>query len=122
MKKIYSLIGLFLFIAQLQAKQIDLNTALSVGKNFLNSQQTAQTTQKVSNLNPVYKAKSNSSSSITTAQETTFYYVFNNSNNGFIIVAGDDNASPILGYSDNGTLYPFGHLQIECIKKPINQI
>jgi hypothetical protein len=106
MKKIYSLIGLFLFIAQLQAKQIDLNTALSVGKNFLNSQQTAQTTQKVSNLNPVYKAKSNSSSSITTAQETTFYYVFNNSNNGFIIVAGDDNASPILGYSDNGTFDP----------------
>ncbi len=102
MKKIYSLFGLFLLIAQLQAKQIDLNTALSVGKNFLNSQTNSQTLQKVSNLNLVYKAKSNISSSITTAQETTSYYVLNNANNGFIVVAGDDNASPILGYSNNG--------------------
>ncbi|WP_291125569.1 C10 family peptidase [Flavobacterium sp. UBA6031] len=106
MKRIYSLIGLILFVAQLQAKQIDLNTALSVGKNFLNSQTDIQTLQKVSSLNPVYKAKSNANSAMTTAQETTFYYVFNNSNNGFIIVAGDDNASPILGYSDNGTFDP----------------
>ncbi|MEI8086415.1 MAG: C10 family peptidase [Paludibacter sp.] len=102
MKKLKLFIGLFLFIFQLQAKQIDLNTALSVGKNFLNGQATSQTLQKVSSLNSVYKAKSRASSSMSTAQETTFYYVFNNSNDGFIIVSGDDNVSPILGYSDGG--------------------
>ncbi len=32
------------------------------------------------------------------------YYVFNNSNNhGYVIVSGEDNAAPVLGYSDEGT-------------------
>ena len=35
------------------------------------------------------------------------YYVFNNSGNrGFVIVSGDDNAAPVLGYCDEGTIEP----------------
>jgi len=102
MKNIYSLIGLFLFVVHLQAKQIDLNTAISVGKNFLNSQ-TNSSLQKVSSLNQVYKSNS---STLSTAQQTTYYYVFNNSNSGFIIVSGDDNVTPILGFTDEGTFDP----------------
>ena len=106
MKKIYSLIGLFLLVTQLQAKQIDLTTAIAVGKNFISSQSSSQNPQSVSSLNPVYKAKSIVNNSLTTAQETTYYFVFNNSNSGFIIVAGDDNVTPILGYADEGTFDP----------------
>lgn len=36
-------------------------------------------------------------------EEKNLVYVFNDSKEGFIIVGGDDNMSPILGYSDNGT-------------------
>lgn len=105
MKKIYSLIGLFLFIAHLQAKQIDLNTALSVGNNFLNEQAKALIQKKAPSLKPVYKAKADSSLSAV-SQEINYYFVFNDSNSGFIIVSGDDSASPILGYSDEGSFDP----------------
>lgn len=106
MRKFYSLIGLIIFVTQLQAKQIDINTAISVGKSFISSQLSTQNSQNISSLNPVYKAKSTSNGTLTTVQETTYYYVFNNGNNGFIIVSGDDNASPILGYSNEGIFDP----------------
>ena len=32
------------------------------------------------------------------------YYIFNNENGGFVIVAGDDCATPILGYSTEGSI------------------
>ena len=35
------------------------------------------------------------------------YYVFNdNGNRGFVIVSGDDNAAPVLGYCDEGSIDP----------------
>lgn len=35
------------------------------------------------------------------------YYIFNvGKNEGFVIVSGDDNAEPVLGYSDKGELDP----------------
>ena len=32
------------------------------------------------------------------------YYIFNIKGGGFVIVAGDDNATPILGFSDKGKI------------------
>lgn len=34
------------------------------------------------------------------------YYIFNNEDGGFVIVAGDDCATPILGYSTEGSIEP----------------
>ncbi|MBN8703873.1 MAG: thiol protease/hemagglutinin PrtT [Bacteroidetes bacterium] len=36
--------------------------------------------------------------------EKPLYYMFNLNNNGFVLVAADDNVSPILGYSDEGSI------------------
>lgn len=106
MKKIYTLIGLFLFLTQLHAKQVDLYTAMNVGKSFLSGQLDSQTPQNVSSLNPVFRAKSVNNSNLSTSQENTYYYVFNNGNSGFIIVSGDDDTYPILCYSNSGTFDP----------------
>ena len=38
--------------------------------------------------------------------ETAPYYIFNNEGGGFVIVAGDDCATPILGYSTEGSIDP----------------
>lgn len=41
--------------------------------------------------------------SSTTSDSVAYYYVYNiDSNQGFVIVSGDDRATPILGYSDEG--------------------
>ena len=48
------------------------------------------------NLNFVYQKNE-----IVNGNASVSFYVFNNGENGFIIVAGDDDITPILGYSDN---------------------
>ncbi|MBK7806947.1 MAG: C10 family peptidase [Saprospiraceae bacterium] len=50
----------------------------------------------------VYKAGSSNSSTAAKNQQVEYFYVFNAGKSGFVIVAGDDNVTPILGYSDEG--------------------
>ena len=73
------------------AKPVDEATAHKTGLNFLlNNTEHAFQTNK--DLKLVFKSEAN---------QTVYYYIFN-ADNGFVIVAGDDQATPILGYSDEG--------------------
>jgi len=78
------------------AKPVDEGTANTTGLNFLLNN-TINAFQTSNTLHLVYKATSN-----TNGSGTVYYYVFN-ADHGFVIVAGDDQAIPILGYSDEGT-------------------
>jgi len=78
------------------AKPVDEATANKTGLNFLmNNTKNAFKTSFTLHL--AYKSTSN-----TNGSGTVYYYVFN-ADHGFVIVAGDDQAMPILGYSDEGT-------------------
>ena len=79
------------------AKQIDENTARTVGQNFLITKPNSSASFRTAKFQMVYKSKSSSNKS-----NTTFFYVFNVATNGFVIVAGDDTVIPILGYSTEG--------------------
>lgn len=48
------------------------------------------------------KAKAKSRTA-TTASPSDAYYVFNNDAGGFVIIAGDDDVTPVLGYTSTGT-------------------
>ncbi len=105
MKKILLLTGLLtIFSMATFAKHIDENTAKQVGQSFLLRSTKALKTSV--NLDLVYKSSLSSSNATAKTQPTTFFYVFNDGTNGFVIVAGDDNVTPILGYSDEGTFDP----------------
>jgi len=43
---------------------------------------------------------------LASVQPSTLFYVLNAGSTGFVIVAGDDNVSPILGYSNEGLIGP----------------
>ncbi len=105
MKKILLLtVILTMFSVATFAKHIDENTAKKVGQTFLLHSTKALKTSV--NLNLVYKSNLSSSKATTKTELTTFYYVFNDGTNGFVIVSGDDNVTPILGYSDEGIFDP----------------
>jgi hypothetical protein len=106
MNQIITLISLLLFFSIAQAKEIDENTARIVGKAFLASKTNSQNLKNTSNLKLALKANSKSPNTSDSLGLTTFFYVFNTNANGFVIVAGDDNITPILGYSDQGTFSP----------------
>jgi len=86
------LLGLSVFT---NAKPVDEATANQIGVNFMmNNTKNAFRTNYTLQL--AYKSVSASSAN------TVYYYVFN-ADHGFVIVAGDDQAMPILGYSDEVT-------------------
>lgn len=105
MKKVFLLTGLLtMFSIATFAKHVDENIAKQVGQSFLlHSTKTLKTSV---NLDLVYTSSSSSSFATANTQPTTFFYVFNDGANGFVIVAGDDNVTPILGYSDEGIFDP----------------
>jgi len=88
------------------AKQVDENTAKQVGQNFLLTRINSHTFKNASDFELVYKSNSKISDSLSSVQPNTFFYVFNAINSGFVIVAGDDNVTPILGYSDKVVFDP----------------
>jgi len=85
------------------AKHIDQQTAKQVGQTFLIG---TKTLKSVDNLELVYTAEASISGNPQKAQDATYFYVFNAGTSGFVIVAGDDNVSPILGYSHEGVFAP----------------
>lgn len=107
MKQKILLFGLLTFFGMTTfAKQVDENTAKQVGQNFLATRTNSQTLKNSSSFQLVYKSNSKISNPLASIQPTTYFYVFNASTTGFIIVAGDDNVTPILGYSDQGVFDP----------------
>ena len=105
-QKLQIFVLLFFIGTSIIAKQIDETTALQVGKNFLFATSNAQNLKSASNLQIEFKAVSNNISFSSSPQQTVLYYIINSGSDGFVIVAGDDNVSPILGYSDEGTFDP----------------
>lgn len=104
MKRIL-LTGLLIFsCATIFAKHVEEIDARKVGQAFLSTQSNVSIS-KNSSLELVYKEKS-SEYIASSSQERIFYYIFNLDSNGFVIVSGDDNVSPILGYSNEGIFDP----------------
>lgn len=104
MKRILLTGLLFFSCSTIFAKHVEENDARKAGQAFLTTQSN-MSISKNSSLELVYKE--NSLENITsTSQERIFYYVFNIDSTGFVIVSGDDNVSPILGYSNEGIFDP----------------
>ena len=95
MKKL--LFILLMLPATLLAAPVDPNLAQQVAENFINSSVeglTAQTANQPRKLKRVAKQ----------VTDNPPYYIFNNEEGGFVIVSGDDCATPILGYSNEGCI------------------
>ena len=86
-------------VAQITAKQIDLQDAKTVAENFVESTDAFQAIYKSDELKIAYTCSYVENNFV----ETVYFYVFNTGTKGFVIVSGDDNALPILGYSSSST-------------------
>jgi len=109
MKKLIIVFVLFTFFGLAFSKQVDQNTAKNIGQAFLKSNTRLKSVKGSNDLQLVYTSNSLMLSSIPTKSTSTsaYFYVFNVTNSkGFVIVAGDDNASPILAYSDEVNFDP----------------
>ena len=99
--------GLFLINSSVTfGKPIDERTAKQVGQVFLSDITHRQNLKSVDNLELVYISNSHHSGKNKKEQQTTYFYVFNAGTSGFVIVSGDDNLSPILGYSYESAFDP----------------
>jgi len=98
------IIFLILSYSTVLAKPVELSEAKKVGEAFLTSQ-SKSSNEINSNLELVYSEISKGSTTFS-KDENTFFYVFNINSKGFVIVAGDDNVTPILGYSNEGIFNP----------------
>lgn len=96
MKKL--LIVLWMYPAMLLAAPVDPNLAQQVAQNFINSTGDSISTQQPGRLQHRLKRVAKQ------AAATQPYYIFNNEDGGFVIVSGDDCATPILGYSNEGCI------------------
>jgi hypothetical protein len=99
MKRLSTLFLLLLIYCVSFAKPIDEATAKKVGQHFLATR--AHNPLAAAQLSLALKAGSMAYNPNATATGINYYYIFNVTNgDGFIIVAADDNATPVLGYSN----------------------
>ena len=86
----------------LNAGNINANTARTVASNFIH-QQAARGSFKAHNvaLSDIKLVHAEASGAVKDAND---YYAFNLTGGGFIIIAGEDRAAQVLGYSDKGQL------------------
>lgn len=117
MKKIFTIVViLFSLFSESNTKPINESTAGLVARYFVQSKisSTCFQTFKPNNINqnnPIkldiaFKALIADNDIINTGNSNAYYYIFNISNAGYIIVSGDDNVTPILAYSDAGSITP----------------
>ncbi len=104
MKRLILLIILLSSSLSIFAKHVEEEYARKVGKAFFSKQANVQIS-KNSSLELIYKENSLENMN-PSSQEITYYYVFNIDSTGFVIVSGDDNVTPILGYSNEGVFNP----------------
>lgn len=87
---------------QANAANIDANMARSMASDFLKHCSAAQPGSfKAPALSDIKLAHAEPSSALVGAHD---YYAFNINGGGFIIIAGEDRATQVLGYSDDGNL------------------
>ncbi len=123
MRKIFTFSTIFMFsIAFLWAGKVDVEKALSVATNLIQSKEQLRSTSPAQ-LSLVYTC--NEQSGLRSSDALVYYYVFNVADDkGFVIVSGDDIATPVLGYSTNGNydrnnLPPNFEYWMECLQKEI---
>lgn len=93
MKKLVSLaVAVLIGIGTISANPVGLNTAKSLGQQFVMANFERNSKE---DLSLVY--------TVTSDRGQACVYVFNVGNSGFVLVAASDNVRPILGYSENGT-------------------
>lgn len=94
-KPILLLIALIICTFSMSARQISANEAQSSASQFIRSETKLKAPSATNPLVLSYQESAKADESA--------YYVFNYARtNGYIIVSGDDEAQPILGYSDSG--------------------
>jgi hypothetical protein len=79
------------------AKPVDINMAMKTGQNFISNYTQGKSFKASNALQLAYISAEDA-----TGSKLVYFYVFN-SDNGFVIVSADDDATPVLGYSDEGT-------------------
>ena len=103
-------------------KSIDIATAKKIAGNYLNVSQSSLKNQIMDISTLSFNKLAN------TTNENSLFYIFNSgTNNGFIIIAGDDNATPVLGFTHSGSfdknnLPPNFRKWLEGYKKELNYI
>lgn len=80
------------------ATPVDPNMAQKVAQNFINSADASLNAQQRTSQQRRLKRIAKQTT------DTPPYYIFNNEDGGFVIVSGDDCATPILGYSNEGSI------------------
>ena len=102
MKRILTLLVILLSISLNGfSKSVDENTAKLVGQHYIQTHTNSAVLKNVSQLVLVYKETSKASNASAYQEPLVYFYVFNTVDaKGFVIVSADDNASPVLGYSD----------------------
>lgn len=107
MKKISALLLMLAFYSVAFCKPVPVGTAQLVGKNFLTSYTSSPAFNSGIQLELIYSSQSAASHAHSAATPPNYFFIFNVKNgDGFVIVAADDNATPILGYSDESDFTP----------------
>lgn len=76
----------------ISAKEVDINTAKTVAKNFFYERSSLLTKVDYNSINI-------SESTTISSKSNNVYYIFNFRDNGFVLVSADDNVYPIIAYS-----------------------
>jgi len=106
MNKIIALVVLLILYGPGFGKQVDENTAKKVGLAFISGNTHSKVLKSATTMQLVYKAGSTAIDPVNFVRPEIFFYVFTISGSGFVIVSGDDNVTPILGYSDQAIFDP----------------
>ena len=111
-----------LFIPILRAERITIEKAEDVAKSFAKSSPTINSDKDLKFIRLATKTQKLSLRSAA-LQEAVLYYVFSmDDDHGFIIISGDDIATPVLGYAENG-IYDESNLNfnywMDCLAKEI---
>ena len=98
MKRVSTLFAVLCLLCQLSvAGPIDQARALKIASNFFGQGTTTR------QLSMAYKAPYKASR--TGKAEENLYYIFNRGNDqGYVVVAADDRVSPVIAFSDKGSL------------------
>lgn len=89
----------------LLASPVDPNTAQQVAQNFISTTGDSLSAQQAAQPHRLKRVAKQ-------VTDTPPYYIFNNEDGGFVIVSGDDCATPILGYSNEGSI-DLGNMPIQ---------
>jgi hypothetical protein len=98
-KRVFVFLLNFLFACISYGKEVDPETARTVGLRFLQSGAGRNVSPDKNSLQLIYTAKKQLAGK--SGHQRSYFYVFNHRNSaGFLIIAADDNVFPVLAYSN----------------------